>query len=72
MKIYISFGQVHTHRINGKTFDCDCLAEIDCEDHSEGRKKAFDFFGDEFFTSYSELDAQKSLHYYPRGIIRVS
>ena len=25
MKFYISFGQVHVHSVNGKTFDKDCL-----------------------------------------------
>lgn len=32
MKTYVTFGQAHVHRINGKTFDADCVA---CIEHSD-------------------------------------
>ncbi len=70
MKIYISFGQVHTHRVNNQTFDCDCLAEIECDSHEHGRNLAFEFFDDKFFTSYEEKDLD--LEWFSRGIIRVN
>lgn len=41
MKIYITFGQCHTHRVAGITFNIDCIAEIECSTHAEGRKTAF-------------------------------
>ncbi len=55
MKIYITFGQVHVHRVNGKKFDKDSVAVIDCECHRDGRVKAFEYFGGKFFTSYEEV-----------------
>lgn len=69
MKIYISFGQSHAHRVNGKTFDCDVLAEIECADYAEGRRIAFENFGDKFGTSYSEEALPKIAHHFPRGVI---
>lgn len=68
MKIYISFGQEHVHRVNGTTFDCDCLCEIECIDHGEGREKAFEAFGPKFFTSYNEDQLGRILPYFPNGI----
>lgn len=69
MKIYISFGQTHTHSINGKTFDKDCLAAIEAPNHDEGRKIAFELFGPKFSFSHEKVD--DILHYFPRGIIEV-
>ena len=73
MKIYISFGHSQGHKINGVVFDINCLAEIECETHAEGREKAFALFGDKFFTDYSEETAkhQDTLKFFPRGIIPV-
>ena len=73
MKIYITFGQIHVHSVNGKTFDKDCVAEIECNNHGEGRDLAFEYFGDKFFTSYDAivLNDPKFLPCYPRGIIKV-
>jgi len=72
MKLYISFGQIHTHSVNGKTFDKDCIASIQCKDYEEGRKLAFEYFGGQFGTDYSEERVEASLHYFPRGIIPVN
>ena len=69
MKIYISFGQCHVHTVNGNTFDKDSLCEIECASREEGRAKAFEVFGDKFFTDYSEGQLPNILHYYPRGPI---
>ena len=73
MKIYITFGQVHTHRVNGRTFDTDCIAEIECEDYGDGRVKAFGYFGEKFMSSYEKSDISKPgfMKYFPRGIIKV-
>lgn len=72
MKIYISFGQIHVHSINGKTFDKNCLAAIECQSRKDGLDKAFEYFRDKFSNYYSEEEAKSSLEYYPRGIINVN
>jgi predicted RNA-binding protein with PUA domain len=72
MNIYISFGQSHVHRVNGKTLDKDSLAEIVCDTHEHGRAIAYDLFKSKYSTSYSEEEAPKMIHRFPRGIIRVN
>lgn len=72
MEIYITFGQNHTHRVNGVTFDKDTVARIKCKDKEEGKKLAFELFGDKFFTDYSYDQIQKSLEYFPRGIFNAN
>jgi len=72
-KTYVTFGQDHAHRINGKTFDCDCVAVINCEDGSDGRNKAFEFFGGKFCFEYHEKEFNPDdLKYYRRGLIEVN
>jgi len=72
MKTYVTFGQAHVHKVHGKTFDKDSVAVINCSDKKTGRDKAFELFGDKFFTTYYE-DAfgKDSLKYFPRGLINV-
>ena len=71
--LYISFGQVHTHSVNGKTFDKNCLAAITCDGWQDGRAKAFDYFGDKFATSYDQSQINDELlGWFPRGIINVN
>ncbi len=66
-KTYITFGQVHTHRVNGKTFDCDCVAVVNLPEE-EARK----VFWPKFHNSYTEETWDpESLEYYPRGLIDV-
>lgn len=72
MKLYISFGQQHTHSVNGKTFDKDSIAGIECENYEDGRKKAHEYFNSIFAFDYSEEDIEKALQYFPRGIIPVN
>lgn len=69
MTTYVTFGQVHAHRINGKTFDKDCVAVIESDTAAEGRSKAFELFGRKFcFEYFNELPEMK---YFPRGLIEV-
>lgn len=70
MKIYVTFGQVHIHKVNGKTFDKDSVAVIEAKDSKEGRDKAWKYFGPEFFTTYIDLNHVK-LEFFPRGLIEV-
>lgn len=72
MKTFITFGQVHTHRVNGKALDCDCVAVIESSDAQTGRATAFELFGDKFFTTYTEENFDhESMKYFPRGFIEV-
>ena len=76
-KMYITFGQVHVHSVNGRTFDKDCVACFDCENYADGRAIAFEIFGPKFHNSYfaiSSLDDEFTddiLKYFPRGVINV-
>lgn len=68
MKTYVTFGQRHTHRINGKTFDCDCIAIVNGD-----RDKVLEIFGPNFCFEYSEENWDSSLiKYFPRGYIEVN
>lgn len=68
-KVYITFGQVHAHRVNGKTFDKDCVALIEADDEMQGREIAFSLFGDKFCFSY--FNKLPPMEYFPRGVISV-
>ena len=66
---YITFGQGHIHRVNGKTFDADGVAVIKAKDEGTARTRAFELFGSKWFTSYTKDSI--SMEYYPRGLIHV-
>jgi len=71
-KHYVTFGQVHTHRVNGHTLDCDSVACYEAENYGTGRTKAFELFGDKFFTDYHDTQFNmEDLEYFPRGIINI-
>jgi len=73
MKIYITFGQIHVHRVNCKTFDRNCVAVINCKDEKDGRAKAFEYFGPKFHNSYYEDQFKPEImEYFPRGLIFVN
>lgn len=73
MKVYITFGQIHTHSINGKTVDKDCVAAIECETFDQGRKMAMEWFDGKFHESLTvERITEDLMSYYPRGIIEVN
>ena len=69
-EMYITFGQNHVHRVNGKTFDCDCVAVIKCKDRKEGRELAFEYFDDKWCFEYFEKIPDMS--FFPRGLIKVN
>ena len=68
---YVTLGQQHTHRINNQTLDCNCVVRFQADTPAEGRKKAFEFFGDKFFTDYHDQQWKESemLSYFPRGYV---
>ena len=68
-KWIVTFGQVHTHRINGYTFDKDSVAIVEAEDYKKGREIAFDLFDGIFhdFMPEEEYDERGHGQYFPRG-----
>lgn len=63
---------MHTHSVNGKTFDKDCVAVIEAIGAKEGRDMAWGYFGPKFFTTYHEDQwNEDNLKYFPRGYINV-
>ncbi len=72
MNIYVTFGQVHAHRVNGKTLDCDCVAILKSESVDAGRAMAFELFGPKFSFVYSEEDWDHSdMQFYPNGYVHI-
>ena len=65
-KHYFTFGQDHTHRVNGVTFDCDCVVMI-TGTYALAREKMFDTFGRKWSFQYSEKTFCPE--YFPRGVI---
>jgi len=73
MKTYITFGQSHTHHMNGQLFDKDCVAIIEAPDKHQGRQLAHKFFGTAFCFSYPENNFDfTTMRYYPRGFIQTN
>ena len=76
MKVYITFGQVHAHNVNGKTFDKDCVAVIHCDDYNHGRRLAFEHFGDQWCFAYDQAGIEGEcpgfMKYFPRGLIHLN
>lgn len=70
MKQYVTFGQGHTHRINGVTLDADCVASFTAPDAEAGRARAFELFGRKFCFHYAEAEFRADdLRFYPRGVV---
>jgi hypothetical protein len=73
MKTFVTFGQVHTHSVNGIILDKDCVAVLNCKDALDGRMQAHKLFGDKFFTTYYGKNFNKDkLKFFPRGLIELN
>lgn len=70
-KYYITFGQIHVHRVNGKTFDCDSLCEIEAETHRQAHDLAMDVFDRKFHNCHTAKKLPEVIHHYPRGVIKL-
>jgi hypothetical protein len=69
---YVTFGQGHVHHVAGETLDHDSVAVYEAASYSEGREKAFELFGDKFFTDYHAQEwKEENLHYFPRGYVEL-
>ena len=67
-KYYFTFGQSHAHSVAGKTYDKDCVVEIDAENSNKAREKMFECFGDKWSFQYDE---KPEMEYFPRGIFKI-
>lgn len=68
MKYYFTFGQTHVHKINGITFDKDCVVEIEASDPNVARNKIFFLFRRKWSMIYED---PPNMDYFPRGIIKI-
>ncbi len=68
MKCYITFGQIHAHKINGKTLDCNCVAEIEADSIQAAHEGAMELFDAKFHQCTKEVP---DMSYFPRGIINI-
>lgn len=69
MKFYISFGQVHAHSIEGRTYDKDSLMCVEAGSEIIARIGVNQLTGGKWCGIYTENDLPDTLHYFPRGII---
>jgi len=70
MRIYITFGCDHTHKVGDKVFNKDCVASIECDTYEEGREKAVILFGKKWCMAHDKVDA-RMMSYYKDGIVSV-
>jgi len=66
---YLTFGQDHTHRVNGYTYDCNVVCVIRAENHGAARTIAFDTFDDKFATTY---ESAPNMEYFSRGLHKLN
>jgi len=73
MRMLVTFGQEHAHRINNQTLDKDSVAVINCDNYDHGRKLAFEFFDNKFHNTYEEgKEPSNLMFWFPRGKIEVN
>jgi len=70
MKTYFTFGQGHAHAVNGKTFDKDCVVEIEAPTSEDARMIMFETFGEKWGLQYQSLE-HVHMEYYPRGLMTI-
>ena len=73
MKVYITFGQIHVHRVNGVTLDADCVACFNSQHDMRGpaREQIYELLEGKFHMTYYDELPEKVLQYYPRGVVEV-
>jgi hypothetical protein len=70
---FVTFGQDHTHEVNGKIFTKDTVAVIQAENAEAGRQAAFNFFGSAFCFEYpQEHFDPATMAYFPAGFVSVN
>lgn len=72
MKAYITFGQAHIHKINGKLLDKDCIAVIERKTEQEIMDTIQEYFGITYCTYYiDDKWINEYIKYYPKGYIEL-
>ena len=67
---YVTFGQDHVHKVNGKVLHSNVVAVFQVENAVEGRKKAFELFGSKFSFEYPQDSwKEEDINYYPGGYV---
>ena len=72
MITYVTFSNSQSHKISGKTFDSDCVAEIVHKPTQSGLQLANDAFGGDYLRVINEADSHLlSMSNYSRGVIEL-
>ena len=66
--VFVTFGQIHAHKINGITFDCDSIMKMKATDELTARQWLVRELDNRYMTTYLSVDADL-LKFFPRGII---
>lgn len=66
---YVTFGQGHAHHIAGRTFGPNCVARIRTTSAAEGRKRAFELFGEKFCFEYH--NKIPNMEFFPDGFVDI-
>lgn len=67
---YFTFGQTHTHRVDGVTFDCDSVVLIH-GDPGHARALMFEKFGPKWAFHYTRTGAELfDMRHFPRGVVK--
>lgn len=71
---YVTFGSDHVHEVGDQIFDKDCIAAFESNNRTEGRRKAFDLFNNQFCMEYyeDEIDSVDVNKWFSRGVITIS
>ncbi len=69
VRLYITFGQVHVHSINGHTLDKDCVAVIKGPTVEHCDKLAFEWLDGKF---HQHTTTMPDMTYFPRGLIAIN
>ena len=67
-KFYFTFGQSHTHVLNGKTVDKNIVIEITAKSGEVARRKMVKHFGEVWSMQYDDLPNMK---YFPGGVVKL-
>ena len=71
-KHYVTFGQIHAHKVNNKLLHSNVVAVFDAKNSNEGRQMAFQMFGSKFsFDYHGEQFDQDSMKHFPGGFVEL-
>lgn len=72
-KLFVTFGQIHVHKVGGIVFDKDCVAVVYGETYQAADDLAFKLFHGKFHAHEPETSwDDEKMKYFPRGYIDVN